>query len=279
MVRQRAVRPSFARMCAQKEALMANSHVTWKALEHWCKWRLYTDVDWRNPNLRKKPRQVDTRLLTVAPAFVGLFDAWKGYGGGTPSAAMIRLLVGMIRRAIGSYDPAISPRQTDWARTRVVCDWMLRCALPIWLDRSRAELEAERLRDLRPLLWTSNIVEALSVATPIWLDLQDEVDNGTADQRQATHRSCQHAENAVGLLGQLLTGSFRYRRPDEAWLCAMAAEIVYPRHSWEGHDAEILTTVPRLLDILFAVRELDSPRSVADRCDWSSNARQLKRGA
>jgi hypothetical protein len=261
---------------------MANAALTWKALESWHTWRGYDVHDWRNPRLRRTPRHVDSRLFTVAPAFVGLFDAVIGYGAGAPSAAMMRLLIGMIQRAVGTYDSSARPRQTDWRRTHVVCDWMVRCALPISFDGLSHGAGAQVLRQLHPLQWPTAVVDAIATLTPMWVRFGAETAEGTAEHRQAAYWAGEQAGQVIGVLTQLLSASFRYRPPDGDWLCHMAGRALISRTQSDGGDdyhPEIVATVPRLIEILLTVREGDSQRNVADRCVWSSNARQSKRVA
>jgi hypothetical protein len=226
----------------------------------------------------KKLRGVDRRLLTIAPAIESFVLGLKGYGE-TPAPRQA-VILGIARRAVGTFEPK-SPRD-DMNRALVICDWMLRCALPIWLDPlptwCRGKDAAEALRGLRAICWSHQIVLGISALSPAWAALRaDYADRGTQRDREIVWQAADRATAAMRVLADALVISLDSVQSDrgQARLCKMAARLALSERGDENENAAVMKTVPALVGVLLDVQNGDSRSSVADRCVWTGRAKAV----
>jgi hypothetical protein len=230
---------------------------------------------------------VDARLVTIAPSFQGIIQGLRGYIHDGPSAERRQQLLSIARRAVGTTD-AKSFHAEDTKRVLVVCDWMARCALPLWLDRLASwcseSAVARQLREATPLLWTVQIVEACHLVAPAWARLWRAVrvrDERTSDEiHAATAARCSAVFENVNLVMNVLPAAIlhalperrygREDRDDEAWLTGSAIRLALGAHMSEVPDPIVMATVPQLVDVLLQVQPGDGPDSVAARCQWAA---------
>lgn len=256
---------SKVRVSPSRRTASRSKSITWPAI---VRWHDRLDMYGRDAG---KMRGVDARLLTIAPAFEGVIGARLGLHADRRSAGQRREIVALAQRAIGtSSRDAV---QWELERALVACDWMVRCALPLWIDRLPGAIAARQqmcadLRALRPTLWTQQLVEALSALSPHWIGLGEAHDRATAADRMAILPVHRHAETAMQTLALAITRTLRYAaHGDDKW-------IVYRTLSLAEDCPAVDATVPALLDVLFAVQPGDSRASLAARCKWPAPAKR-----
>lgn len=248
--------------------------ITWTQVDRWLSWRdMYYEEG-------KTMRGVDKRLLTIAPPFIGVLVGRRGYAEAGKQKQVE--LLGIARRALESRGSTFAHADN---RTRVVCDWMFRCALPLWLDRlpkwASGGAWARTIRETHPILWTANIVWAMNSLTPIWLYLDGAGrDRGTGDERIALNVAHEKSQEVMQVLSCAVTRALHFGQGsgDGSWLNQMAMRVV----RGEGHedDAAVASTVPQLVDVMLTVQPGDSLGSVGERCVWEvpSTKRRLVNG-
>jgi len=224
-------------------------------------------------------RGVDRRLLTLAPAFVGILHVATFYS--ELPAAQRATLLRIAKQALNTASPSDRLNHLVIGRTLVMCDWMLRCALPLWLDRLPAwwsrgrENPARLLRSLTPLMWTQTIVDGVSALTPIWVTLESSVaqDRGTAQELAVVNAVRRQATHAMMVSTQALAHHQKPSYTHDEWICGLAMWLLLDDTRKE-HDAMVAKTLPALVDALLAVQSGDSRQSIADRCAWPMPLKQ-----
>jgi hypothetical protein len=157
----------------------------------------------------------------------------------------------------------------------------LRCALPMWLDRlpswGGGSVYSQRLRTLRPVLWSQQIVDGIAALCPIWIALKAAArsDRGAAAERAAVRTASAKAEQAMNVLSMVLHGSLPWDvgysvhpRRDEWWAYLAMGVVTAERRGICGADSSVMQTVPLLVDAVVAVQPGDSGSSIAARCVW-----------
>ncbi len=217
----------------------------------------------------KKLRGVDVRLLTIAPAIEGLICGLKGYTD-TPTRRRL-MLVGIARQAVGTFHPQGRSRG-DMNRALVLCDWMLRCALPIWLDRlpnwCSAKDSAATLRALRAICWSCQIVQGLSTLAPAWAALSENYrDRGTQAEREVIWEAARCADAAMRVIADALVVTMSQSWHGQDSICRRVTRMAFNERGEE--DPAVVATIPALVKLLLEVQPGDSRSSVADRCVWA----------
>jgi len=244
--------------------------ITSAAIERWFEWLNTFGHEHEDPSRKK----VDPRLIAIPPAIEGVLVGLRGYAARRPAARKIEIERMAKRAAVGL--PADIYRR-DRRRADVVCDWTLRCALPLWLDRlpawCGARMCAASLRALSPTLWTQQIVDDLAVLSPAWRSLQADARDGTSAERAIIRNVHQRASSVMAALTAALDNSLRESDgmpyADEYRCRRAMREMIFTGDDW---DKAIAKTLPGLVDVLLNVHPGDSQRSVADRCTWGSIA-------
>ena len=93
--------------------------------------------------------------------------------------------------AIGSSTPWVYGK-VERLRLAVVWDWAVRWALPLWVERHlplalNPTAEAEHLRTLRPLIYSTHAIEALAAVHSLYVQTLP----GTSLDRRRGDRSCE----------------------------------------------------------------------------------------
>lgn len=234
--------------------------LSWEQTERWLK-AGHDAEDWTRA-------RVDPRFFSVPPAIEGVLGALAL---SATSKATQREIVAIANRAVGTYDERFPMTRRDIERLLVVSDWMLRCALPFWLDRlplwCSARHAANALRVLSRLMWAGQLVDALAALRPVWLSLEnDQIDKGTADEREMIWFVHRKATRTMEVLSVALTRRLHFGREEDAWFVDMALRI--SDGPGPQMDPIIAATIPDLVNVLLAVRHGDSQRCIADRCVW-----------
>lgn len=266
-------RPTKARRTAKQKA----SSIAWQSLERW--------LDYGGSVQDWKKMRLDRRLYSIAPGIRGVLDGLKGYD---PPARRRAELLQIANHAVGTFNGDCVHRW-DLTRVRVVCDWMLRCALPVWLDRlptwcavdvSRGGVEvhhvkshAERLRALPSLQWSCVIADLMPGLSDIWVTLEDAVyHRGTAAERNVIRIAHVKTSEALEIVSRVLSRSLELELTEmkerDGWTCQMAMRVLRVGHAGEP-DAAVAATVPQLIQLLLEVQPGDSQQSIADRCGKS----------
>jgi hypothetical protein len=235
--------------------------ITLKRVERWLEEYQYGFHD----------RQIgfDRRLMTVAPSIHAVLRGYR-----RAQSCDGAFLVDAATRAVGT---PYGDFGRDHRRRMVVCDWMIRGVLPIWLDRlpnwCAARTCADQLRRSSPFQWACQMVEALAVLAPAWASLDEAArDMGTASERASIHVARERATAAMRHASKSLAADLAevHERNGDNWACHMMV--------WEmvaGLDGSVAAaTISDLLDVLIAVQPGDSQRSVADRCVWRLPAKR-----
>ena len=248
----------------------ASKPLQWSDVSRWLQW-----LDTSGFSMQWRRAHIDQRLVTIAPAFEGLIEGLQGYPHQVPSERQ-RAALAVAKQAVGT---TTNPFDGDERRVLVVCDWMLRHALPLWLDRlpqwCSGDTSASRLRACAPLQWTHTIVEALSTLSPIWMWLGTAAQRGTEDEMpviSAVHKQC---EAAMRVLAAALpaTLGIHTEHDREAWICSQSLLLVEDRiHN--RLDPSVAASVEQLVGVLLQVQPRDSQSSVAHRCQWKRPTRK-----
>lgn len=230
----------------------------WKQVQRWLDCE---DLD------RWKRARVDGRLITIATAIKGLLEGVQGYG--LPPAARRAEIVRLAKQALGTH----RGRRADEKRTMIVCDWITRCALPLWLDRlpawCLARESAKTLRGLNELLWQQSIIDALAALSPVVIALERaQNDRATDADRLIVKVTHGKAQAALAMVARALSGWLSLNGAADPWICQMAMWHLLWDHSNGDHDATVKQTLPALMEMLVAVQDGESQQSTADRCKW-----------
>jgi hypothetical protein len=254
-----ARRPKTAK--PDRSTRLSESPLLWREVDRWL--ALPEDrSQWRKAN-------VDDRLFLVAPAFRGILKGLKA-GAWAISPADRAVMLKLARRAspTATYAPA-----SDLDRVLIVSDWMVRCALPLWLDRLPRWCEARKhgdtLRGLQEVLWTQQIVDAIAALSPLWISLKDAAtDRGTAQERRAVEVAHRQASIAMQVMSFALARQMnQIDASRDGWTCENVMQLLRAHH-YSERDATIMETFQAVIEVLLVVQHGDSRRSIADRCVW-----------
>lgn len=248
----------------------ATRPLTWEAIKRWLDWQ-----DSVGFNAHWKKARIDERLITIAPALAGMIEQAVGYLHADVPASSRKRALAVAKRSIGTT--TVDSWNVRDSRVKVVSDWMVRYAIPLWLDCSPRYIErAKQLRALTPLLWQAQIVEAVYQLSAVQIALGRQRQYGTEHDR-VIYEECYHVtSSALGVLthvlGLALTGeaggSFPADRDHVTWISRRAIASVISATGPAAVNETIQGSLAELERVVRETSEGDSLDIVAARCAW-----------
>jgi hypothetical protein len=251
-----------------------NQPLTASQIERWHK-RIW------NSSYEHAAKLSDKRLALAPPLVVGMVRAV----GKSPLPA--RQVVSIYRDALNRREELQSyqRRLVDRLRLMVMTDWVVRCALPYWVESMLPTWgnfgrgprnTAEALRRMHSTSFPAATVAAFKTIHDLYCALEREQDDPRCDPRTGSPRHSQAhkvVRTAIDFLTESMTVivSDRFLNADEyEGLGNLAAGLLQPNIG-DAHTALVPSFV-QMLDAVISLRWASSQADLEQLCQWAKPA-------